>query len=169
MAFDPGFVAEGLGDYRLSATSPLLDVGDTMALPADAQDVDGDGDTMEPLPLDISGLQRVTGADLDIGPHERPIDYWIGGIITGLLPGNSLTLQNNAGDDLPITNSGAFSFLTPLAFDEDYVVTILTQPTNPIQPCTVNNGTGTILNDDITNVQVTCEAGDDLIFRDGFE
>ena len=37
MEFDPGFVAEGLGDYRLSATSPLLDVGDASALPADAQ------------------------------------------------------------------------------------------------------------------------------------
>ena len=116
------------------------------------KDVDGDGDTLEALPLDISGRQRIAGVDLDMGPHERPIAYLIGGTVSGLLSGNSLTIQNNAGDDLLITNNGPFSFLTPLAFDDDYAVTILNQPVNPIQPCVVNNNTGTILNDDITDV-----------------
>ncbi|UCC30074.1 MAG: hypothetical protein JSU86_17985 [Phycisphaerales bacterium] len=50
----------GTGDEDLSLTprSPCLDVGDNTAVPADVYDLDGDGDTSEPLPIDLAGLDR---------------------------------------------------------------------------------------------------------------
>ncbi|WP_154224759.1 choice-of-anchor Q domain-containing protein [Marinicella rhabdoformis] len=72
--FDAGFVAEGLGDFHLTDTSPLLDVADAISLPTDEVDLDSDGDTNETLPLDIDGFFRLSGNGLDIGPHEHFID-----------------------------------------------------------------------------------------------
>ncbi len=45
-------------NLRLSAGSPCIDAGDNAAIPADSADVDGDGDTLEPMPLDLDGLAR---------------------------------------------------------------------------------------------------------------
>ena len=48
-------------DLRLRHTSPVIDVGDDSLLPADTDDLDGDGDTGEPLPLDVSARARLIG------------------------------------------------------------------------------------------------------------
>jgi len=45
-------------DFRLSAGSPCIDAGDNDALPADAFDLDGDGDVDELLPIDLLGHDR---------------------------------------------------------------------------------------------------------------
>ncbi|PEN05723.1 hypothetical protein CRI93_11480 [Longimonas halophila] len=50
---------------RVAANSPAVDAGDTGALPTDAADLDGDGDTTEPLPLDIAGAPRIQDGDSD--------------------------------------------------------------------------------------------------------
>ncbi len=97
-----------------------------------------------------------------------PASYFVGGDLSGLLTGNDLLLQNNGVDDLSLSDDGAFAFVQPIEVGEDYAVTIVTTPINPIQPCKVINGSGTISNQDITDVVVSCEVGDDLIFRDGF-
>jgi T5SS/PEP-CTERM-associated repeat protein len=59
---DPMFVdAEGTcddNDYRLAVGSPAIDAGDNTALPPDDADLDGDGDVLEPTPLDLDGLSR---------------------------------------------------------------------------------------------------------------
>lgn len=69
---DPLFSdAEG-GDYRLTNESPSKDAGDNSLLPTDALDLDGDGNISEPLPLDIDGNPRVSGASVDMGAYERP-------------------------------------------------------------------------------------------------
>jgi hypothetical protein len=39
--------------------SPCIDAGDTLALPPDATDLDGDGNTFEPLPVDLFNRRRV--------------------------------------------------------------------------------------------------------------
>ena len=54
---DPRFEA---GDVlgHLQPTSPCIDAGDTTALPADLNDLDGDGNTTEPLPVDLDGEPR---------------------------------------------------------------------------------------------------------------
>jgi parallel beta-helix repeat protein len=66
-----GFGATDLTfDVRLSAGSGCIDVGDDASLPADTADVDSDGDTAEPLPLDLDGNPRISGSFVDMGAYE---------------------------------------------------------------------------------------------------
>jgi hypothetical protein len=46
------------GDLRLQVTSPAIDAADNTAVPADQLDLDGDGDTTEPLPISLGGAIR---------------------------------------------------------------------------------------------------------------
>jgi hypothetical protein len=45
-------------NYRLALNSPCLDAGDSLVLPTDAADLDGDGNFSEPLPVDRDGMPR---------------------------------------------------------------------------------------------------------------
>ena len=94
--------------------------------------------------------------------------YTIGGSVSGLA-GSGLVLQNNAGDDLSIGANGDFSFDTPLVADTDYLVTVLGQPTNPSQVCSVSNESGTVTDSDINDVAVICVTKPDKVFSDSFE
>jgi len=78
----------------------------------------------------------------------------IGGNVTGLT-GSGLILQNNGHDDRFISTAGAFTFATPIANGATYNVTVLVQPTNPSETCTVTNGTGTATRD-VNDINVTC-------------
>lgn len=49
----------------------LIDRGNAAVLPADALDLDGNGDTTEILSLDANGRQRISGAAPDSGAYER--------------------------------------------------------------------------------------------------
>ena len=66
-----------LGDYRVIAGSPALDAADA-PISDDALDLDGDGITTEPLPIDLAGGVRLQGAARDAGAYE-------GFISTGIL------------------------------------------------------------------------------------
>lgn len=55
---DPMLAADSRSAYRLLPGSPCIDAGSNAAFPADAADLDADGDTTEPLPLDLRGLPR---------------------------------------------------------------------------------------------------------------
>lgn len=95
--------------------------------------------------------------------------YHVGGTVSGLLPNNSLIINDNNNEEITITTNGTFSFAAQRNVGEEYTINILSEPNNPIQPCTMSNETGTVTNQDVNNVLVSCEVGDDLIFRDGFE
>jgi hypothetical protein len=74
----------------------------------------------------------------------NPVTATIGGTVTGLVANSSVILQNNGGDSLTITANGPFMFSAPVTGPTDaYAVTVLTQPINPNQICTVANGSGT--------------------------
>ena len=68
----PSFVQAGgaNADYHHSGTE-CAEQGDNALLPPDWHDLDGDGDTAEPLPVDLDGNPRVVGT-VDLGPYERP-------------------------------------------------------------------------------------------------
>ncbi|MEM8598541.1 MAG: T9SS type A sorting domain-containing protein [Bacteroidota bacterium] len=77
---DPRFVRapgtngpDDAGDLRLQTGSPALDAGAASALPPDTYDLDGDGDTDEPLPLDVLLLPRVSDAAPDLGAYEGAV------------------------------------------------------------------------------------------------
>ena len=79
LAFNGGLTAT----HALLENSPAIDAGDNSLLPADSLDLDGDSDTVEPIPFDQRGLGRVVdlpgianatagvdNAGLDIGAFE---------------------------------------------------------------------------------------------------
>jgi predicted outer membrane repeat protein len=67
---DPLFVNAKADDLRLKSGSPALDAGDSTLLPLDSRDLDGDGNTSERIPLDLSRNSRVVGANVDLGAYE---------------------------------------------------------------------------------------------------
>jgi 6-phosphogluconolactonase len=82
--------------------------------------------------------------------------YTIGGTVTGL-PAWGLVLQNNAGDDLALCTSCAFTFTTALANGAAYAVTVKTQPTAPAQNWeVVGNGSGTVDGANVTDLEIVC-------------
>jgi uncharacterized repeat protein (TIGR03803 family) len=84
--------------------------------------------------------------------------YTVGGTLSAL-SGTGLVLENNGGDNLAISVIAAypfsFTFSAAVTAGSTYNVTVLTQPSNPAQKCTVFNGSGTA-NANVTSVQVGC-------------
>jgi len=91
------------------------------------------------------------------GPSAPPVPtYTIGGTITGLT-GSGLVLQLNGGGNLPVSaNATAFTFATQLASGAAYTVSVLTQPTNPSQTCTVTSGSGNVGSASVASISVSC-------------
>jgi 6-phosphogluconolactonase len=83
--------------------------------------------------------------------------YTIGGTVSNLAAGAAgLVLTNNGGDQKTIDSNGAFVFLTPVASGGSYDIRVLSQPYDPYQTCTVDNGTGAVTNSPITAPAITC-------------
>ena len=86
----------------------------------------------------------------------NPCSYTIGGTLSGLAAGRTVTLRNNGGDDLVVSANGSFSFATALSDGAGYAVTVFAQPTNPNQACVVSNGSGNVAGANVSNVSVVC-------------
>jgi len=86
------------------------------------------------------------------GDGSEDNTYTVGGAVNGL--SGTLVLQNNASDDLTITQDGLFTFSTALADGSNYNVTVKTEPSG--QNCTLSNGSGTINSANVTNVFINC-------------
>jgi hypothetical protein len=87
--------------------------------------------------------------------------FTVGGTLAGLPAGDTVTLQDNGGDNLTLSNNGTFTFSTALPNGQSYSVTvsrtggetsILTDIYQPV----VSNGSGTISGANVTNVAVQC-------------
>lgn len=89
-------------------------------------------------------------------PTQPSQNYTIGGTVSGLA-GGQVVLQINGSDDLTVSANGSFTFPTPIAGDDGYLVTVLTQPASPAQSCAVQNAGG-VAGGNVTTVQVTCAA-----------
>ena len=63
------------GNLHLRPDSPCIDAGDVLAVPPDALDLDGDGDTNESLPLDLAAHTRRVDDTLraDTGSGPAPV------------------------------------------------------------------------------------------------
>jgi 6-phosphogluconolactonase (cycloisomerase 2 family) len=104
-----------------------------------------------------NGAGTVSGAVDNITVVCVVSQFTVGGSISGLL-GTGLILRDNSGDDLPVGSSGAFVFKDSVASGGAYDVTIVSQPSGPIQNCVLLAGSaaGTVSNANITDVSVVC-------------
>ena len=81
--------------------------------------------------------------------------YTISGSISSLTT-NGLVLQNNGTDDINISNSAtSFYFSNKITKGGSYNVTVKTQPSG--QTCLVNNGNGTNVNENVSNINISCQ------------
>ncbi|MEX1020497.1 MAG: hypothetical protein WDZ49_12615, partial [Litorilinea sp.] len=104
-----------------------------------------------------NGSGTLAGADVSnvsvtcVTPDETE-SYNVGGTVSGLA-GTGLVLLLN-GIELPVENTGTFQFPTPLPNGTSYTITVQAQPAG--QTCTLTNSNGTLADEDIDNVGVTC-------------
>jgi hypothetical protein len=82
----------------------------------------------------------------------------IGGTVTGLDPGASVTLQDNNSADLTISSDQGFTFPTEVPSGGIYNVSVLTQPVG--ETCVVGNGSGAVDSSatNVTIVTVACSS-----------
>jgi len=88
--------------------------------------------------------------------------FAIGGTVSGLAAGGSMTLQDNGTENLVVSANGAFTFKTAIAANQPYLVTVSVPPATPPQTCTVAGGSG-IATATVNTVVVTCTVGTEAI------
>jgi uncharacterized delta-60 repeat protein len=157
--------AIGGTDYAPVSTTVFFADGDTEERVAEIRVIQNETDDAPSRTVNLTlsqpggcaTLGTQSTAVLTINDDERPPpppSFTVGGTVTGLV-GTGLVLRDLKF--LPITPSnGTFTFPLPTTTGSPYAVTIITQPNNPIQTCSVTNGTGTISNANITNIVVNC-------------
>jgi hypothetical protein len=80
--------------------------------------------------------------------------YAIGGSITGLDVEGLVLINGSNATIAPAKAATSYAFPAPVEYGTTYGVTVLTQP--PGYRCTVANGTGTMGEAAVTNINVTC-------------
>jgi hypothetical protein len=94
-------------------------------------------------------------ANVSVACQASAATYTIGGSVSGLTSGTSVTLLDNGGDSVTVTYPAtSFTFPTALDSGASYAVTVGTQPTG--ENCTVTSGSGQVATSNIANVSVTC-------------
>jgi hypothetical protein len=93
--------------------------------------------------------------------YRTALAFTVGGTLTGLRAGETVTLQDNGGDDLTLSTNGTFTFPTALPDGHAYSVTV--SGTGGLPPgaemiCALTTGSGTISGANVTNVAVQCTA-----------
>lgn len=97
------------------------------------------------------GLAACGGGGGGGGP---PQTYSIGGAVSGLAAGESVTLANNGTDTVSVSGNASFVFPTKIDQNGSYAVTVTNQP--PAQNCAVSTGSGSDLMASVTTVAVAC-------------
>ncbi len=102
-----------------------------------------------------AGAGTVVAANVTVAVACKAKDYTVGGTVSGLGTGASVTLLNNGGNAVTVTANGKYTFTTALASGTAYAVTVGTLPTG--ETCTLTNGSGTVVAANVTNVVVACK------------
>jgi large repetitive protein len=100
------------------------------------------------------GSGTITNANISAQIACAANPYGVSVNVTNLA-GSGLVLQDNAGDNLPIAANGVSTFATPVRSGLTYAVTVLSQPTNLWQTCSVTAPAGTIAGSGVT-LAVNC-------------
>jgi 6-phosphogluconolactonase (cycloisomerase 2 family) len=99
------------------------------------------------------GLALTLGACGGGGDHP-PAMFTVGGTVEGLA-GSGLVLKNSDGASIAV-GSDHFTFASALTAGSSYSVSVQTHPSSPSQTCTVENASGTVSTQNVTDVKVTC-------------
>jgi hypothetical protein len=124
--------------HALLADSPAVNAGNNANLPADTEDLDGDGDTSEPLPVDQRGVERVQNGFVDIGALESGIETRP----TVSLEATDTEASENAGDvgtytltrtetDGELTVNLSLDGNSTASLTDDYTLEVNGSPINP--------------------------------------
>ncbi|MBS7807056.1 hypothetical protein [Variovorax sp. PCZ-1] len=95
----------------------------------------------------------VSSIVVDCAPIVQPPQYSAGGVVSGLLSGQTVILKNGADLTVPLGN-GNYTFLVKAANGTSYNVVVDTQPIG--RTCSVADGNSAINNANVTNVNVSC-------------
>jgi 6-phosphogluconolactonase (cycloisomerase 2 family) len=131
------------------AFATKLDSGAAYAVTVGTQPTDG---TCTVTPRTATGL--VSGSDIASVEVTCVATFAVGGTVTGLASGASLTLGGATAGSSTVTADGSFTLPTRLEGGAAYAVTVTTQPAG--QTCSVDSGTGSIAAASVTTVAVTC-------------
>ncbi|HEX4121006.1 MAG TPA: leucine-rich repeat domain-containing protein [Verrucomicrobiae bacterium] len=88
--------------------------------------------------------------------YRVALAYTVGGTLTGLPAGDTVTLQDNGSDNLTLSANGTFTFPTALPNGHAYSVTVSATSGGTETTRTLMNGSGTICGANVTNVAVLC-------------
>ena len=80
--------------------------------------------------------------------------FTVGGTLSGLPAGDTVTLQDNGSDNLTLSTNGTFTFPTALPNGYAYSVTVSGTGGGLPITCTLTNGSGIISGANVTNVAV---------------
>jgi Galactose oxidase, central domain len=110
----------------------------------------------------VTGGSGVATANVTSVAVNCVLSYSIGGTVTGVV-GTGLILQNSSDSEQltisPANGNQAFTFTQLVPTGTMYAVTILDQPTNPTQACTITTGTGTgTATANVTSIAIVCPA-----------
>jgi len=86
----------------------------------------------------------------------------IGGVVKGLTAGSIKLINGSTGGTITLTapttpGDVSFVFTTPVVYGSTYGVTVLESAEDKVS-CTVSNGTGTMGDNNVTNIEVNCVA-----------
>lgn len=101
-----------------------------------------------------SGSGNVGTANVSVAVSCVPKTYSIGGTVSGLGSGKTVSLRNNGGNTTSVSANGSFAFSTALSYGSAYGVAVSTQPVG--QNCVISNASGTVPASNVTNVNVNC-------------
>jgi uncharacterized delta-60 repeat protein len=92
----------------------------------------------------------------DTQPLPPSQTFSLGGAVSGLL-GSGLVLRDVLQQEtVAVAGNGPFTFPSPRLDRSEYDVRVDAQPSNPLQACSVLNGTGTVSGGNVGNIAVTC-------------
>lgn len=102
------------------------------------------------------GSQDTVGVTIvDDEQRQEEEFFHVGGTVTGL-QGSGLVIREVITSNDLTPGNGTFAFPYNFSDADAYEVRIITQPTDPIQTCTVERGTGTVAGADVVDVLVSC-------------
>ena len=104
----------------------------------------------------LGGQTTATLTIQDDDNQTAPAQFSIAGTVSGLV-GSGLVLRDRIGGfEVRPTTNGSFTIVPATLDGSQYAVEVQAQPSNPLQVCTVANGSGTIAHANVANVAVTC-------------